>query len=127
MPCLNINNLVKHFDELRVFLAEFSFNILAINKTKLDESIKSSELHIPCHEFIRRDRNRHGEGVDFFIKSSNSYVVRSDLDMINLENLTMEIRKPNSKPFLVATWYRPPCSPTDLFSSYESFIGKFST
>ena len=44
MACLNINNLVKHFDEFRVFLAEFSFNILAINKTKLDESIKSSEL-----------------------------------------------------------------------------------
>ena len=127
MACLNINNHVKHFDELRVFLAEFSFNILAINKTKLDESIKSSELHIPGYEFIRRGKNRHGGGVGFFIKSPNSYIVRSDLDIINLENLTMEIRKPNSKPFLVATWYRPPCSPTDLFSSYESFIGKFST
>ena len=127
MACLNINNLVKHFDELRVFLAEFSFNILAIDKTKLDESIKSSELHIPGYEFIRRGRNRHGGGVGFFIKSPNSYIVRSDLDVINLENLTMEIRKPNSKPFLVTTWYRPPCSPTDLFSSYESFIGKFST
>ena len=127
MACLNINNHVKHFDELRVFLAEFSFNILAINKTKLDESIKSSKLNIPGYEFIRRDRNRHGERVGFFIKSSNSYIVRSDLDVINLENLTMEIRKPNSKPFLVATWYRPPCSLTDLFSSYESFIGKFST
>ena len=103
MACLNINNLVKHFDELRVFLAEFSFNILAINKTKLDESIKSSELHIPGYEFIRRGKNRHGGGVGFFIKSPNSYIVRSDLDMINLENLTMEIRKPNSKPFLVAT------------------------
>ncbi|CAH3164484.1 unnamed protein product [Pocillopora meandrina] len=106
MACLNINNLVKHFDELRVFLAEFSFNILAINKTKLDESIKSSELHIPGYEFIRRGRNRHGGGVGFFIKSPNSYIVRSDLDVINLENLTMEIRKPNSKPFLLRVIYR---------------------
>ena len=38
MACLNIDSLVKHVDELRVFLAEFSFGILAINETKLDES-----------------------------------------------------------------------------------------
>ena len=81
-------------------------------------------MHIPGYEFIRRDRNRHGGGVGFYIKSSNSYIVRSDLNIINLENLTIENREPNSKPFLVATWYRPLCSPTDLFSSYESFIGK---
>jgi len=98
MACLNINSLVKHVDELRVFLAEFSFDILAINETKLDESIKSSELHIPGYEFIRRDRNR-----------------------------PIEIRKPNSKPVLVATWYRLPCSPADLFSSYKSFIGKLDS
>ena len=53
--------------------------------------------------------------------------MRSDLNVINLENLTIEIRKPNSKPFLVAIWYRPPCSPTDLFSSYESFVGKLDS
>ena len=102
MACLDINNLVKHVDTLRVFLAEFSFDILAINKTKLDEFIKSSEIHIPGYEFIHRDKNIHGGGVGFYIKSSNSYIVRSDLNLINLENLTVEIHKPNSKPFLVA-------------------------
>ena len=61
-------------------------------------------MHIPGYEFIRRDRNRHGGGVCFYIKSSNSYIVRSDLNIINLENLTIENREPNSKPFLVATW-----------------------
>ena len=63
MACLNINSLVKHVDELRVLLSEFSVDILAINETKLDESIKSSELHIPGYEFIRRDRSRNGGGV----------------------------------------------------------------
>ena len=65
MACLNINSLVKHIDELRVLLSEFSVDILAINKTKLDESIKSSELHIPGYEFIRRDRSRNGGGSRF--------------------------------------------------------------
>ena len=71
MACLNIYSLVKHIDELRVLLSEFSVDILAINETKLDESIKSSELHIPGYEFIRRDRSRNGGGVGFYIKSSN--------------------------------------------------------
>ena len=31
MACLNINSLVKHADELRAVLAEFSFDILVIN------------------------------------------------------------------------------------------------
>ena len=65
--------------------------------------------------------------IGFYIESSNSYILRSDLNVINLENLTIEISKTNSKPFLVATWYRPPCFPTDLFSSYESFIGKLDS
>ena len=69
MACLNINSLVKHVDELRVLLSEFSVDILAINETKLDESIKSSELHIPGYEFIRRDRSRNGGGVVFFLLS----------------------------------------------------------
>lgn len=60
---------VKHVDELKVLLAQFSFDILANNETKLDESIKSSELHIPGYEFIRRDRNRHGGGIGFYIVS----------------------------------------------------------
>jgi len=126
MACLN-NSLVKHVDELKVLLAQFSFDILANNETKLDESIKSSELHVPGYEFIRRDRNKHGGGESFYIKSSNSFIVRSDLNVINLKNLTIEIRKPSSKPFLVTTWYRPPCSPTDLFSSYESFKGNLDS
>ena len=37
------------------------------------------------------------------------------------------IRKPNSKPFLIATWYRPPGSPTELFSSFESFIDQLDS
>ena len=69
MACLNINSLVKHVDELRVLLSKFSVDVLSINETKLDESIKSSELHIPGYEFIRRDRSRNGGGVLVFILS----------------------------------------------------------
>ena len=77
MACWNINSLVKHVDELRVLLGEFSYDSLAINETKLDEVMKSSGHHIPGYEFISHDRNRHGGGVGFYIKSLNSYIVRN--------------------------------------------------
>ena len=64
------------------------------------------------YEFIRRDRNRQGGGVGFYIKTSINSVVGS---VPNLEHLCIEIRKPNSRPFLIATWYRPPCSSMNLF------------
>ena len=55
---LNINSLTKHIDELRIILDYNSIDILSLNETKLDESIKSCELHIPGYELIRRDREK---------------------------------------------------------------------
>ena len=40
----------------------------------------------------------------------------------DLENLCIQIQKPNSKPFPVATWYRPPNSNVDKFYYFETFI-----
>ena len=114
---LNINSLVKHIDELRILLDDHSIDILSINETKLDDSIKSCEVQIPGYEFIRRDRNRQGGGVGFHIKTSINFAVRSDLNAPNLENLCVEI----------ATWYRPPCSSMDLFLYYESFLEKLDS
>ena len=33
----------------------------------------------------------------------------------DLEILTVEIKKPKSKPFLVTIWYRPPDSKVEIF------------
>ena len=46
------------------------------------------------------------------------------LSINQLENLCIEIRKPRSKPFLAATWYRPPDASVELFTYFESLIGK---
>ena len=113
---------------MRIPLFDFSIDIISINETKLDDTIKSCEVHIPGCEFIRRDRNRQGGGVGFYIKTSINFVVCSkDLNEPNLENLCIEIRKPNSKPFLIVTWYRSPCSSIDLFPYYESFLEKLDS
>ena len=55
------------------------------------------------------------------------FVIRCDLNLNDLENLCLEIHKPCSKPFLVVTWYRPPCSSVELFAHYETLIGKLDS
>ena len=73
MACLNITSLSKYIDELRV---------------------------------VRRDRplnGRNGGGVCFYVRSNINYIEREDLVSDQLENLSIEIIKPRSKPFIVAT------------------------
>ena len=41
--------------------------------------------------------------------------------------ICLEIQKPRSKPFVVATWYRPPDSPIGIFSPSETLIGKLDS
>ena len=58
------------------------------------------------------------------MRSNINYIVREDLVSDQLENLSTEIIKPRSKPFILATWYRPPNSAFELFSAFEDFVGK---
>ena len=96
MAFLNITSLTKHIDELRILLANYP----------LDEGILNSEIYIPGYEIVRRDRKRKSGGVCFYIQTAINYSVPTDLHINNLENFCLEIRKQNSKPFVIVTWYR---------------------
>ena len=61
MTCLNINSLVSHIDDLRIFMSQSKgIDILAINETKLDSSIKDNEVHLPGYDVVRKDREING-------------------------------------------------------------------
>ena len=105
MASLNITSLTKHIDELRILIANYPLAVISINETRLDQGILNSEIYVPGYEIVRRDRNRNGAGVCFYIKTVINYSVRTDLNINNLENLCLEIRKPNSKPFVIVAWY----------------------
>ena len=64
-----------------ILLFDYSVDIISINETKLDDTIKSCEVHIPGYEFIRLDRNRHGGGVGFNIKTSINFIGCSNLNV----------------------------------------------
>ena len=89
-------------------------------------SITNNDIYISGYEIVRRDRTSLGAdgkpygGVCFYVRSSVNFLLRPDLSVSDLENLCIEIRKPNSKPFLVATWYRSPESTVDKFDLFET-------
>ena len=100
------------------------FDILVINETRLDNSIPDSLIHLPGYSLSRFDRNRNGGGVCAYIRSSINFRRRTSLESDNLELLALEINKPNSKPFLVYCWYRPPHSPVECFDLFEQLVNK---
>ena len=82
MACLNITSLSKHIDELRVLLQNNSLDLLAINETRLNETIADNEISISGYNIVRRDRplnGLNGGGVCFYVLSNINYIVREDL------------------------------------------------
>ena len=60
MASLNINSLLAHIDEFRVFMNDSDIDIISINETKLDHSINDNEVYLPGYEIVRKDRKTNG-------------------------------------------------------------------
>ncbi len=104
-----------------MWLFENPFDILAINESKIDPTIRDSEIYINNYSIVRFDRNRFGGGVALYIKNTIPYTERKDLVPDNLEMICVEINRQHSRPFLITTWYRPPNSELDIFNNFELF------
>ena len=95
---------------------------MCINETRLDQTIKNSEVEIHGYDLVRHDRNRHGGGVAIYIRDIIPYSERNSLIPDNIEAICLEIKKPNTKPILISTWYRPPNSNTKWLDGFEFFL-----
>ena len=123
MASLNITSLLKHLDERCILLNYNCIDFLAINEARPDRNISDQDAKVEGYDVIRCDRTdnrRFDGGVCFYIRSDINYVVHEDLDNHLLEIISIEIRKPNSKPFLITWWYRPPNSSPALFPHLDA-------
>ena len=94
-----MNGLVKHIDEIKLLLIEKNIHILAINETKLDETIEDNIISIDKYKLHSKDHNRHGGGVAIYIKEDINYAIRDDLPNHNLELICIRIQPFHSEPF----------------------------
>ena len=75
---LNCNSLLSKIDEIRQFSLDFKPHVLCLSETKIDSSVTHAEVEIDGYSIIRRDRNRHGGGVDCYVNNSIHYNERDD-------------------------------------------------
>ena len=101
IACLNVASLLKHIDEFRILMNNKKIHVLAINETRLDNSIPIQLITVQGYSWIYKHRNRSGGGVGFYIKDSINYRIRSDLNDPDIEILTIEIFEKNINPFLI--------------------------
>ena len=123
MAFLNIASLPKHVDELRISDRIFPhFDLLAFNEPRLDSAISNDIVEIHGYNIVRNDRSRHGGGVCIYLRSTINFKIRNDLVPDNIEAVCLEISKPNSQNFIVASVYRPPSSAPEFFQASEKMI-----
>ena len=122
--CLDVNRLLPKLDQIRIFFEAGNIDVIAVNETKLDSQIGDNEIQMDGYDIVRKDRNKFGGGVCLYIKNQFNYTVRNDKMHEQLENIIIKIKKPNPVPIFVCTWYRPPCSPIELFEIFEYTIEK---
>lgn len=98
-------------------------DVLAVNETRLDDSVSSSEMSIPGYYLERNDHNRHGGGVALYIRDTINYECLLNHDsQVNLEWIAVKVIKPNAKPFIVGTWYRPSGSGIEIFNAFGTLL-----
>ena len=95
-------------DELEILMTENIIDIILINETRLDDTIRDEQVAIEGFSLLRLDRNRHGGGVAFYITETVNYEHRTDIKTSNAELLCIEVKQKCTEPFIVMAWYRPP-------------------
>jgi hypothetical protein len=98
-------------------------DIMSFSETRLNSTIPDSMIHIDGYDIIRKDRSRNGGGaVCIYLRSSINYKIRHDLIPPDLGIICIEISKPQSRPFVVITVYRPPDASLDFFINPENLL-----
>ena len=79
LTTLNITSIPGHIEELRIFMNTKCIDILAVNETRLDDTISSGEVSVPGYVLERKDRNRDGGGIALYIRNTINYERLFDL------------------------------------------------
>ena len=125
MASLNVNSLLPKIDEIRLLVRNNRIDILVINETKIDDKTEDQLIAIDEYSLKRCDRNRNGGGVALYIHNRVNFKPRDDFPNKSLELICIEVEPPNSLPYIILGWYRPPSDPISCFGSLEENLRYF--
>ena len=58
---LNVTSLVKHVDELRIYMEDKPFEILSINESRLGDTVNLNTVHVDVQVYEKFSENRNRE------------------------------------------------------------------
>ena len=104
---LNVKSLLPKIQKLKNIAKLSNATVIGISKSKLDDSILSSEVDIDNDNTLCCDLNSHRGGVVCYIRNDLSYEVKSFFPP-EIENIFFELLLPNTKLIVFRIIYRPP-------------------
>ena len=108
---------IDHINEF--LIKDLRCDVVACTETHLSDAVANDDIAIVNFSIERRDRNRHGGGVLFFIRNNINYVRLYDFESPNSEMLWIEIKN-DSKVIILGVCYRPPGQNAE---EIKSFLG----
>ena len=66
---LNITSLVKHVDELRIYMEDKPFDVLSINESRLDDTVNLNTVNIQGYEILLRIVIARGVVLHFTVET----------------------------------------------------------
>ena len=128
---VNIRSLLKlssdgpRTDKLQLFLNDNDVDVCALSETHLDSKIDADLINIAGYNIFRKDRNRSGGGVCFYVRENLSVKCLSELSIDGIETLWMQINA-GTKVAIFGVCYRPPNqSSTDIEFFMDALYATF--
>ena len=108
---MNINSIRGKKLEMLALLDFHQPHVVAIQETKIDSSVATSELFPETcpYSVYRKDRNVHGGGVMLLVHKDISHMPITELEN-DSELIWVKVFANNKTFHFVASWYRPPGS-----------------
>ena len=124
---MNINSIRGKKLELLAFLDFHQPHVVAIQETKIDSSIATSELFPETcpYSVYRKDRNIHGGGVMLLVHKDISHMPTTELEN-DSESIWVKVFA-NKTSHFVASWYRPPGSTSEEFQLFREQLDYIRT
>ena len=106
---LNINHLLRKFDQLEHYVTKRNYDIFCVTETWLHDRVPNSEVQIEGYKLFRKDRKvGEGGGELIYVRDSIRTTTHEVLNDTDVESLWVEVKLPKIKSALVCCMYRQP-------------------
>ena len=129
---ININSIRHKFENISTLFDESIVDLFVITESKLDDSFPNAQFYTEGYKLYRKDRNKNGGGIMFYVRSDIPHRTRPDLECksSHVESLVIEAHIKNDKWLYVAI-YNPNKKHEDelvkfLGTLYEKEIGNYT-